>query len=398
MISVIKLDQRRFSFSSAVRERARELRRAVAGAVAPAQPRRDTPAAQGALAASQAEALAPLPWANPEPPARGSEPQPTFYVERPADTAALQAIRGQGITLAITGARQVGKTSLLARTTAEACRYGKCVLTLDLQLFERTMLADTNSFFRALCEVASAGLGVESRVDAFWGNLGDTYNCTRYFEYLQGQLSAPLVLAFDKLERLPDTALRASFYSMLRAWCDSRATSPIWKQFDLLLVTSLEIDQFTESAYQSPFSAGLTIALDDFTPEQVADLNERHGRPFAPQEFQALIDLLAGHPYLIRQALYFASVGLHTPAEIIGTAAGDEGAFSDHLRYQLFKLSGQTRLLAELRQILGRGASLDAWAFEELRAAGLVRRDGERAVARCRLYGAYFQKHLLAAA
>jgi hypothetical protein len=394
MISVIKLDRaERLAFSSDVRELAAVLRRAVAGTVSPARPRRDTPPARSALSAPQTSA--PLPWANPDPPAHGSERQSTFYVERPADTAALQAIRGQGVTLVITGARQVGKTSLLARTTDEACRHGKCVLTLDLQLFERSVFASPERFFRSLCEAASAGLGVESRVDAFWGGLGDSYSCTRYFEYLQGQLSAPLVLAFDKLERLPDTPLRSSFLSMLRAWCDSRATSTIWQQFDLLLVTSSETHQLVERACQPPFNAGLTIALDDFTAEQVAELNERHGRPFAPHEREALVDLLGGHPYLIRQALYLVASRLRTPAEIIGMAAADEGPFADHLRYQLFKLSGQARLLAELRQIVGRGSSVDAWAFEELRAAGLVRRDGGRAVVRCQLYGAYFYKHLL---
>jgi hypothetical protein len=382
----------RLVLSRNVYELAADLRRAFAGTVAAARSRQEPPRVPAEL---RVERTPPLPWATPEPPARDGDSHSTFYIERPADTTALQAIRGQGVTLAITGARQVGKTALLAHITAEACRQGKCVLTLDFQLFERDVLADPDRLFRYICEAASVGLGIESRVDAFWGNLGNSYNCTRYFEhYLLPRLNAPLVIALDKLERFPDTVLRASFFSMLRAWCDNRAISPIWGQLDLVLVTSSAADQLVANDGQSPFNTGVTIALDDFTADQIADLNERYGRPFAARERQELARLLAGHPYLVRYAFYLAASGAQTPAQIIETAASDTGPFGDHLRYHLFRLSNQPRLVDELRQIIRSGSSADEWAFNELRSAGLVRRDGERVLARCRLYAAYFQQHL----
>jgi hypothetical protein len=358
------------------------------------QPRQAAPIAQAASAAAR-RPPPPLPCAAPEPPARDAEQQSAFYVERPADIAALEAIRGQGVTLAISGARQVGKTSLLARTIAEARRRGKRVLTLDFQLFERAVLADPDRLFRYLCEAASVGVGIEARVDAFWGSLGNSYNCSHYFEhYLLERLDAPLVLALDKLDRIPDTTLRSSFFSMLRSWCDNRATRPIWKQLDLVLVTSSPTHQLVTNPYQSPFNTGITIALEDFTPKQVADLNQRHGRPFTPYEQQALADLLGGHPYLTRQALYLAATGAYSAAEIIEGAAGDRGAFGEHLRYHLFKLAGQPRLVAELRQIVSRGVWADEWACDQLCDAGLARRDGQRASARCQLYTSFFRQHL----
>src|SRR4029453_17826249 len=208
-------------FSGDVEQLAADLRQALAGDTtrlaqddSTAQPRPAPPAEQ--------KLPQPLPWAHREPPTLPPSQQ-LLYIERPADTAALKAIQGQGVTLTITGARQVGKTSLLARTTEEARRQRKHVLTLDFQLFERPVLADPDRLFRYLCETASSGLGVESRVDAFWGNLGNSYNCTRYFErFLLPRLDAPLVLALDKIERIPDTELRSSFFSMLRAWGDNR--------------------------------------------------------------------------------------------------------------------------------------------------------------------------------
>jgi hypothetical protein len=39
------------------------------------------------------------------------------------------------------------------------------------------------------------------------------------------------------------------------------------------------------------------LELEDFTPAQVADLNQRHNFPLNPQQVQQLIELLNGHPY-----------------------------------------------------------------------------------------------------
>ena len=51
--------------------------------------------------------------------------------------------------------------------------------------------------------------------------------------------------------------------------------------------------------------------LADFTREQVEDLNWRHGRPLQTGlELDHILDLLHGHPYLVRKALYDMLTGL----------------------------------------------------------------------------------------
>ena len=116
------------------------------------------------------------------------------------------------------------------------------------------------------------------------------------------------------------------------------------------------------------------------------------GRP--NEEIRRRARDLAVRPEDLR--LYFVprSHGYH-PAQIIDTATSDAGPFGEHLRYQLCKLGAQPRLVAELRQIISCGSSADEWAFNELHGAGLVRREGDLVIARCRLYTAYFQQHLV---
>ena len=79
------------------------------------------------------------------------DPQSAYYVERPGDQVALQAIRRQGVTITIKGPRQMGKSSLLIRVIDALRKVGKQVAFLDFQLFDKLALADADIFFRQFC-------------------------------------------------------------------------------------------------------------------------------------------------------------------------------------------------------------------------------------------------------
>jgi len=59
------------------------------------------------------------------------DPESAFYVVRPADAVALDAIQREGVTITIKGPRQMGKSSLLLRTNAAASAAGKRVVFVD---------------------------------------------------------------------------------------------------------------------------------------------------------------------------------------------------------------------------------------------------------------------------
>ncbi|WP_318284169.1 AAA-like domain-containing protein [Brasilonema sennae] len=89
-------------------------------------------------------------------------------------------------------------------------------------------------------------------------------------------LGHPLVLAMDEVDRVFDTKFRNDFFGMLRSWHNNRAIYPSLDKLDLVLVTSTEPYQLIDDLNQSPFNVGQIIELEDFTPEQVAQLNARH--------------------------------------------------------------------------------------------------------------------------
>jgi hypothetical protein len=202
------------------------------------------------------------------------------------------------------------------------------------------------------------------------------------------------VLAMDEVECVFDTDFRSDFFSMLRSWHNNRATTPIWKQLDLALVTSTEPYQLIENLNQSPFNVGQVIELNDFSAEQVADLLGRHGSPLSVPEGQQLMELLGGHPFLVRRALYLVASGQLTVAELFETAVEDRGPFGDHLRYHLFRMNDKPELISGMLQAIRQQSCLDERVFFRLRGAGLVRRERQTVVPRCQLYAAYFQEHL----
>ena len=243
-------------------------------------------------------------------------------------------------------------------------------------------------------------MGLKDRVREYWKpNIGNSLRCTKYVgQYLLKELGHPLVLAMDEVESVFDTPYRSDFFGMLRSWHNSRRAGATWKQLDLVLVTSTEPYQLIENLNQSPFNVGTVLELSDFTQAQVVDLNRRHNPskpPFSPQELEQLMQLLHGHPYLVRRAMYLVATKSITTTKLFKTATDDDGPFGDHLRYHLFRLQGRPKLIKGLKRVIKQEKCEDTEVYFRLKGAGLTRRlAADKVVARCKLYSDYFGERL----
>ena len=320
-----------------------------------------------------------------------------FYIERDCDAVALSTIQRQGVTITIKGPRQMGKSSLLNRTMAAAVEAGKQVAFLDFQLFDRAALQDADEFYQQFCFWLTDELELEDKVEEYWNKpLGNSQRCSRYVSrHILKTLDQTLVLAMDEVERIFDTPFRNDFFSMLRSWHNQRATKKIWKQLDLTLVTSTEPYQLIADLNQSPFNVGENLRLEDFSAAQVHTLNENHGQPLNTIEEQRLMQLVNGHPYLVRKALYLVASGRLTAQALFATAADETGPFGDHLKYHLFRMYGNPALVQGFLTILKKQTCEDERLYFRLHGAGLVNREGQSVFPRCQLYANYFKEHLL---
>jgi len=358
-----------------------------------------------AITSEQAKEELLVPPPDLETPGGAMDPESPFYIERPGDKVAIRYIERQGVTMTIKGPRQVGKSSLLNRVMDAAIYAGKRIAFVDFQLFDHADFEDADIFYRQFCTWITEELDLDNRVKEFWSeDLGNIQNCTNYVKrYLLREVDGSLVLAIDKVERLFETDFRSDFFGMLRSWHNQRRARSPWKQLDLVLVSSTEPRHFIPDQTQSPFNVGEVIRFTDFTKDQVTILNQRHKdlsrseskAPLTPDEEQQLMDLVGGHPYLVRRALYWVASGRITAPELFAHATDEHGPFGDHLRYYLFQLRNQKELVRGLNQVLGNNEKCqDEMVCDSLVGAGLVRSAGDKYEARCSLYRDYFKGRL----
>jgi hypothetical protein len=139
---------------------------------------------------------------------------------------------------------------------------------------------------------------------------------------------------------------------------------------------------------------GVKINLEDFSREQVWDLNHRHGDPIREKDREVFFKLLSGHPYLTRKALYLLVSEDWAWRDLYDQAADDQGPFADHLRHQLWFIQEDATLKEALRQVLYNNRCENNKVLWRLLRAGLVKGTGDLYVCRCGLYERYFKEHL----
>jgi hypothetical protein len=322
-----------------------------------------------------------------------------FYIERETDVEAMNALHEiQGVTITIKGPRQMGKSSLLTRLQADGRDKGMLTAFIDFQLIENAAMENADIFYRQFCSLLSFEFDVEDRTEEYWKNpLGHVQKTTNYIQrHLFKEIkNVQILLAMDEVERMFGSPFRSDFFSMLRSWHNNRARGRDWSRLNIALVTSTEPYQFITDLNQSPFNVGQVVELVDFTLEQVHDLNERHHGPLTEAQVWQLYELLGGHPYLTRRALYLVASQRDTFTELIKNSYEDDGPFGDHLRNYLFRMSDHEKLKAGLVQVIKSQHCSDERTFFRLRGAGLVKRSGNIVLPRNQLYKDYFGKRLI---
>lgn len=323
-------------------------------------------------------------------------PESRFYIERPSDKRAFETISRRGQTITIKGPQQMGKTALLVRIIREAQNLGKQTVNMDFQLFDKSSLQDSETFYKQFCLWLTDELDLNANLNDYWkSELPNNKNCTRFIQnILLKQIKTPLLLAMDEVERIFKADFRSDFFSMLRTWHNKRATNIDFRRLDLALVTSTEEYRLIKNLHVSPFNVGETIDLENFSFENLILLNHRHGSPLSEQQVFELMDLLLGHPYLSRKALYQIATKRYTFEDLMAESTDDRGPFGDHLRHHKFCLYGEEDLVKGLKEVLNENKCTDSLVFFRLRGAGLIRTEGRHIVPRCKLYANYFNEHI----
>ena len=171
--------------------------------------------------------------------------------------------------------------------------------------------------------------------------------------------------------------------------------APIWKNLRLVIVHSKEV-YIPLNINQSPFNVGVPIELPQLTQAQVKDLVKRHDLNWSDATVTQLMDMVGGHPYLVRAALYVLARNEMTLEQLLQEAPTEGGLYGEHLRRHLLNLENNESLLAAMKGIIAVDHAIAIKTSEafKLTSMGLVLFQGSKVVPSCNLYQQYFRERL----
>jgi hypothetical protein len=257
------------------------------------------------------------------------------------------------------------------------------------------------TFYRALLHGFQRQLRLDTKPEAYWESaMSANDNLDGYIQdVVLAEGSGTIVWCIDEADRIFDQAYRGSVFGLFRSWHNARAEGRdnIWNRFILVMTYSTEAHLFIPDLHQSPFNVGTKIALEDFTPDQVQELNLRHESPLqAGAELQRLNDLIGGHPYLTRLCLYALKYQSLSLDDLDEHSRQDFGLFNDHLEHLYAGVRMDAELTAGLRSLLMGEPVMSQMTFVRLRAAGIVAGNSiSSARSRCGLYREFFGRRLI---
>jgi DNA-binding SARP family transcriptional activator len=322
-----------------------------------------------------------------------------FYVERPADALAHAALQRSDSFILVKGARQVGKSSLLARLTRAGHEHGARVVRTDFHKAPRETLETSAALLADVAETFAEHLDLAIPVRSHFEVRRTPTRCFESFlrNGVFPALDRPLVWVVDGADRLFECDFRDDVFAMLRSWHNERANDVHgkWSLLTVVLAYATEPYLFIANQDQSPFNLGTRIDLDDFTLAQVRELNRLYGAPLsADGELDRLYDLVGGHPYLARRCLQDMALSGCSFDRLESATADGEGPCKDHLQRLLLAIRRDPRTLATVKAMVA-GGNLDSERFLSLRAAGVARgASAADARFRCKLYEIFLTQAL----
>lgn len=321
-----------------------------------------------------------------------------YVVQTQIENRCREELLKPGALIRIKSPSKMGKGMLKARLLEFAQSQGYRTVTVDLREANQETFGHINQFLQWLCAYVADSLEIEANPEENWKKiLGASTNCTKYMEkFLLDADESPLVIAitnFDYVFNYPH--VENDFLGLLRGWFEKVNVKKVWGKLRQIIVFSEEA-LVTHDINQSPFNVGLSIELDELTPEQVLVLANAYALQWSMSEVERLVSMIGGHPFLVHGALEHLRYHNHDLQTLLETAASDEGIYKSYLHELWRQLEADPELVAAMRKVaIADGAvRLERRELVKLDSMGLLKYKGADSLPRCELYKIYFGDRL----
>ena len=316
------------------------------------------------------------------------------YVSREADRQLLEHVRAGEFCYVLTP-RQMGKSSLMARTAAVLRREGVRSAVVDLTLVGTAEVVDApDRWYYGVAHRIAAELGLELDLGAWWRareGLPAVQRLTEFFSsVVLSAVPGRVVVFVDEIDstlRLPFTD---DFFAALRACYNARGADPRLERLSFVLLGVASPSSLIKDVERTPFNIGHRIELTDFTPAEAGLL--ARGFPGDPARRGRLLERIlywtGGHPYLTQSLCHLVAGDPHPgrPEEVVDALVRRHYLSTDalreehnlrHVRDRLLRPQVDTRRLLRLYRRVRRGGRVadDPLSVHqtELKLAGLLK-------------------------
>jgi hypothetical protein len=338
------------------------------------------------------------------------KPDASSYIQRPADDELFHGLlAGEYCTVLTT--RQMGKSSLMARTALRLRQEGIHCATVDLQGKGENEPPPEQWYYGVIKQMAG-GLGLSGDWAEWWKQqqlLLPAQRMTDFFaDIVLRQISGRVVVFVDEVDWMIRLPFSDEFFAAIRSCFNRRATEAEFDRLSFVLLGSAAPAQLIKDSTRTPFNIGRGIELTDFTPREATTLAQPLGAAG-----EALLSRIFywtdGHPYLTQMlcAKVIEKNQQIGTAELLVDDVVEEKLFStsarleeNNLKFVGSRLTQGTRdirkVLVVYRDVLRGKPVQDLPAspiYTSLRLSGVVKPNAERRLqVRNRIYHRVFDE------
>lgn len=223
------------------------------------------------------------------------------YVQRPADDQLVSALLN-GEFCHIFGTRQIGKSSLIARTVHILKSKGIHVAWVDLTAIGITDSPD--QWYVGLLTYLQRSLELGLSIEEWWKANQILSPIPRFMNFLEDEILAKIegriVIFIDEIDSILRLDFSDNFFGAIRAFFSERAIKPDLNRLTFVVSGVATSSDLIRDTRVSPFNISYGIELQDFTIENARVLGM--GLPESGEVIlKQIFYWTDGHPYLTQR-------------------------------------------------------------------------------------------------